>query len=73
MKLSNPELRKLIEYASDNGYCVDVCFNYARVDGVYGNPVFIHNSLDGFIIYKGRIEEERFITPDEFKRLFAKR
>lgn len=82
MRLANPVVCELLQYASDNNYVVELRSHYAVVDGFHGNQVFItercHVENDGNlgfsgIIYNGEFEDSCIITPDEFKRLFAKR
>ncbi|HDP0318541.1 TPA: hypothetical protein P5S08_003731 [Salmonella enterica subsp. enterica serovar Concord] len=73
MKLTNPATCALLEYASENNYMVELRSYCAVVDGFHGNQVFIVHELPLPLIYNGKFETECLITPEDFKRLFAKR
>ncbi|HCL4784272.1 TPA: hypothetical protein N2E47_002178 [Salmonella enterica] len=73
MNLSNPEVRELLQYASNNNYCVELGTHYAVVDGFHGNQVIVVDNYPYPLIYAGAVSEECLILPAEFKRLFAKR
>lgn len=82
MRLVNPVVCELLQYASNNNYVVELRPHYAVVDGFHGNQVFItegycvkNDGEFGFteLIYNGEFEDSCIITPEYFKRMFAKR
>ncbi|ECG5640453.1 hypothetical protein E1K64_01530 [Salmonella enterica subsp. enterica serovar Poona] len=73
MNLSNPVICELLAYASNNNYCVELRSYAAVVDGFYGSQVFIVDNNPSPLIYSGAFQADCLITPDDFKRLFAKR
>lgn len=73
MNLSNPVICELLTYASNNNYCVELRCFFAVVDGFHGQPFYIVDYNPAPLIYKGAFEVDCIITPEEFKRLFAKR
>lgn len=73
MNLSNPVICELLAYASNNNYCVELRSYAAVVDGFHGNPVFVVDNNPFPLIYKGAFDTDCIITPDDFKRMFAKR
>lgn len=73
MNLKNPVVCDLLQYASNNNYCVELCWNYAVVDGFHGKQVFVVDDNPGVLIYAGEIDKSCLISPDEFRRLFAER
>lgn len=85
MNLRHSLICELLQYASDNNYCVELRPDCAVIDGFYGESVFIlcnehHVKRSGdfhFLysvrIYKGEIKVGCTITLAEFKRMFAKR
>ncbi|EDK1585466.1 hypothetical protein AH783_03820 [Salmonella enterica subsp. enterica serovar Rubislaw] len=73
MNLKNPVVCDLLQYASNNNYCVELCWNYAVVDGFHGKRVFIVEDIPNPSIYAGEFDETCLISPDDFKRMFAKR
>ncbi|ELG3534905.1 hypothetical protein RN068_004759 [Salmonella enterica] len=85
MNLKNLVICDLLQYASDNNYCVELRTNCAVVDGFHGESVTIYvNEVNSAIkanfshcsvvyIEKSNNEKGRFISPEQFKRMFAKR
>lgn len=73
MNLSNPVICELLAYASNNNYCVELRSYAAVVDGFHGKSVFVVDNDPFPLIYHGEFEMDCIITPEDFKRLFAKR
>lgn len=73
MNLKNPAICDLLQYASNNNYCVELRWSYAVVDGLHGHQVFVVDDNPNTLIYVGEFEMSCLISPDEFKRLFARR
>lgn len=73
MNLANKKVCELLQYASNNNYCVELRWSYAIVDGFHGKQVFIVDDNPNVLIYSGEFEVSCLISPDEFKRMFAKR
>lgn len=82
MRLVNPVVCELLQYASDNNYVVELRPHYAVVDGFHGNQVFItdgfhvhtdNSHIFGECIFNGKFEDSCIIMLEDFKRMFAKR
>ncbi|HFJ2061475.1 TPA: hypothetical protein ACGTQP_004678 [Salmonella enterica] len=72
MRLANPVVCELLQYASNNKHVVELLPHYAVVYGFHGNRVFItegycvqNDGELGFseIIYNGEFEDSCIITP----------
>ncbi|ECW6490593.1 hypothetical protein AH814_22260 [Salmonella enterica subsp. enterica serovar Rubislaw] len=85
MNLSNLVVCELLQYASNNNYCVELRPCSAVIDGFHGESVTISvnevvaaresNFSHCTIVYiqKSNNEKGKFISPEQFKRMFAKR
>ncbi|ECO1010168.1 hypothetical protein AA464_08555 [Salmonella enterica subsp. enterica serovar Newport] len=85
MNLKNQHICNLLQYASDNNYCVELRPDCAVIDGFHGEIVFVvfqpekgkgwknFFNYSPVLIYKGEIKEDCLISCFEFKRLFDKR